>query len=115
MTELALDKEEWAALCDAARRAGRTEKEQAQHWLRLGRRVEDAGVSDRVLAALTAELSPDDLRPAEQAQYLDALMDAVSIPTPEQEAFFRHRREHGLGVGLNEAGELVGAIDADRQ
>lgn len=115
MTELALDAEEMAALRDAAKRTGRTETEQAEHWLRLGRLVEGHGLSDRVLSALKAEISPDDLGPEERDGYIDALLETVSTPTPEQVRFFQDRRDRQLGVGLDDNGNLVGLIDADRR
>ena len=38
---------------------------------------------------------------------LDKFAEAMSKPSPEEEAFFARRRELGLGVGLSEDGDLI--------
>lgn len=38
---------------------------------------------------------------------LDAFMDKVQVPGPNEEAFFEERRRKGLGVGLDEYGNLT--------
>ncbi|MBN2740981.1 MAG: hypothetical protein JXR35_08775 [Rhodobacteraceae bacterium] len=38
---------------------------------------------------------------------LDQFADAMSKPSPEEQAFFARRRELGLGVGLSEDGDLI--------
>ncbi|MEX1663102.1 hypothetical protein AB4874_15840 [Thioclava sp. 15-R06ZXC-3] len=38
---------------------------------------------------------------------LDKFAEAMSKPSPEEEAFFARRRELGLGVGLSEDGEII--------
>jgi len=40
---------------------------------------------------------------------LDALTDKLSVPGPNEEAFFEERRRKGLGVGLDDDGNLVKA------
>ncbi len=38
---------------------------------------------------------------------LKNLLNSISRPTPEEEAFFAKRRSLGLGVGLDEHGKIV--------
>ncbi|CTQ47353.1 hypothetical protein [Roseibium aggregatum] len=40
---------------------------------------------------------------------LDALTDKLSVPGPNEEAFFEERQREGLGVGLDDDGNLVKA------
>ena len=50
---------------------------------------------------------------------LDALTDKLSVPGPDEEAFFEERQREGLGVGLDADGNLVNAAavadDEERQ
>ncbi|MGS4987506.1 hypothetical protein ACVDG9_06030 [Roseibium sp. RP-7] len=38
---------------------------------------------------------------------LDMLTEKMAVPGPNEEAFFEERRRKGLGVGLDDDGELV--------
>lgn len=40
---------------------------------------------------------------------LDALTDKLSVPGPNEEAFFEERQRNGLGVGLDDEGNLINA------
>ncbi|WP_186392851.1 MULTISPECIES: hypothetical protein [unclassified Pannonibacter] len=42
---------------------------------------------------------------------LDALTDKMAVPGPDEDAFFEERRRKGLGVGLDDDGNLVNAGD----
>ncbi len=42
---------------------------------------------------------------------LDMLTDKMAVPGPNEEAFFEERRRKGLGVGLDDDGNLVDASD----
>lgn len=42
---------------------------------------------------------------------LDAFIDKVAAPGPNEEAFFEERRRKGLGVGLDENGNLISECD----
>ncbi|MGS4987510.1 hypothetical protein ACVDG9_06050 [Roseibium sp. RP-7] len=42
---------------------------------------------------------------------LDTLTDKMAVPRPNEEAFFEERRRKGLGVGLDDNGNLVNASD----
>lgn len=47
----------------------------------------------------------------EQQKRLDAFIDKMAVSGPNEEAFFEERRRKGLGVGLDEDGNLVKASD----
>lgn len=44
--------------------------------------------------------------------WLDAFVEKMSKPGPREEAFFKERQQQGLGVGLDNAGNLVHAHEA---
>jgi hypothetical protein len=48
---------------------------------------------------------------SEPPNKLDALTDKMAVPGPNEEAFFEERRRKGLGVGLDDDGNLVNASD----
>ena len=89
---------------------------QITHWMRIGRSIESAPEFSyaHIREALSGTRSPDKLSGEEQAVYLDELLEAVSGETPEQSTFFKARQEKGLGVGLNEAGELTNQVTSTR-
>lgn len=98
---------------DAAREAAqlhsRSVSAQVEHWIRLGRAVERDqrfGFA-QVEEALRGLRSPDELSASQQEDYFDRLGDEMFVATPEQRAFFADRRKRGVGVGLDEAGQLV--------
>lgn len=82
---------------------------QAEHWLRIGRAIERSPAFNyqRIRQALTAQLSPDELNGEEQEVFLEEFSDSMWRPSPEMEAFFADRRRRGVGVGLDEKGNLV--------
>lgn len=47
----------------------------------------------------------------EPQKKLDTLTDKVAVPGPNEEAFFEERWRKGLGVGLDDNGNLVDASD----
>lgn len=86
---------------------------QITHWLRIGRAIEKSGRFDsaRIAAALQASLAPEDLTEEEHAVWLTAFGEAMAEPGETSEAFFAKRRQLGLGVGLDESGEIVREAD----
>ncbi|MBA5779474.1 hypothetical protein H2509_20270 [Stappia sp. F7233] len=84
---------------------------QITHWLRIGRAIEKSGNFDhsRISAALAGKLGTTGLTDEEKDVWLDSFTDAMAQPGPEEEAFFARRRQLGLGVGLDAAGNLVRA------
>lgn len=92
-----------------AQASSRSISGQVTHWLRIGRAIERSPNFShvRIREAMEARRSPDTFGAEEQQAYLEELLAAASAPTPEQEAFFRARREDGLGAGLDEDGNIV--------
>jgi len=84
---------------------------QISHWVRIGRAVETSGKLDhaRIAAVLAGEMQTRELTPEEKSVWLDRFTDLMGEPGPEEEAFFANRRRRGLGVGLDEKGNLVHA------
>jgi len=98
-----------AALRDAAQVHSRSMSGQAEYWIKLGRAVErDPSFSysrlDRALRGIEA-VDPGSLTEQEQ-DYLFLNM-ARAAPPPQEETFWRDRHERGIGVGLDEEGNLV--------
>lgn len=50
-----------------------------------------------------------------ESAWLDAFTEAMSNPTAQEIVFFERRRALGLGVGLDENGDLVYARQSSRQ
>ena len=84
---------------------------QITHWVRIGRAIEKSGRFDhaRINAALAGELETSELTDEEKALWLDAFTETMTEPAPGEETHFARRRMLGLGVGLDEAGNLVQA------
>lgn len=82
---------------------------QIAHWIKIGRAIERSESFDyqRVIAALEASLSPDDLTAEEQEVWLAEFAEAMTQPSSQESAFFDQRQGLGRGVGLNDAGELT--------
>lgn len=100
---------EMDALREAAALQSRSLSGQAEHWLRLGRAFERDprfGFA-KVEQALKGLISPDELNDAEQEDYFEQLSDSYWAPSPVEDAFFADRRRRGVGVGMDEAGNMV--------
>ena len=52
-------------------------------------------------------LKLDELSEDEQDDFLDQLADLDANPTPARDAFYSERRRRGLGVGLDDTGNIV--------
>ncbi|OOY06956.1 hypothetical protein [Thioclava sp. F36-7] len=50
-----------------------------------------------------------------ESAWLDAFTEAMSKPTAQEIAFFERQRALGLGVGLDENGDLVYARQSSRE
>jgi hypothetical protein len=83
---------------------------QIAHWVRIGRAIEKSGNFDhaRITAALAGAIETTDLTDEEKDVWLDSFVDKMGKPGSKEEAFFARRRQFGLGVGLDAAGNLVG-------
>lgn len=86
---------------------------QITHWLRIGRAIEKSGNFDyaRIASALAGELPTRELTGEEKDVWLDAFVDTMGEPGPDEEAFYARRRKLGLGVGLDEDGNFVRGED----
>ncbi|MCL2716219.1 MAG: ParD-like family protein [Alphaproteobacteria bacterium] len=103
-----------SALRDAAHVHSRSMSGQAEYWIKLGRAVEhdpsfNLSRIDRALRGIEP-VALDGL----SRQELDLLFlgMAQAGPTPQEEAFWRDRRERGLGVGLDDDGNLIYGANA---
>ena len=59
--------------------------------------------------AKNMKLDDDTVAPEDKNIWLDRFTDLMGEPGPGEEAFFADRRRRGLGVGLDENGNLVRA------
>jgi hypothetical protein len=100
---------EMQAVREAASINNRSISGQAEHWIRIGRAVErDPRFGYvRIEQALKGLLSIDDLDGDEQEEFMDRLGDQLRAPSSNADAFYADRNRRGLGVGMDEAGELA--------
>ncbi len=82
---------------------------QIAHWVRIGRAIEKSGNFDhaRITAALAGDIETTELTDEEKDVWLDGFVEKMGQPGADENAFFARRRQPGLGVGLDEAGNLV--------
>ena len=82
---------------------------QIAHWVRIGRAIEKSGNFDHahITAALAGTIQTTDLSDEEKDVWLDSFIEKMGQPGVDENAFFARRRQLGLGVGLNAAGNLV--------
>jgi hypothetical protein len=82
---------------------------QITHWVRVGRAIEKSGNFDhvRITAALAGELETTDLTDEEKDVWLDSFVEKMGQSVSDEDAFFARRRQLGLGVGLDAAGNIV--------
>jgi hypothetical protein len=101
--------DEMKVLRDEAEISRRSIAGQAEHWMRIGRAIEKSSILnyERIKEALSGLASPDSLTGYEQELFFDLFSDSMEEVTPEQTAFFANRRKMGVGVGLDEDGNLV--------
>lgn len=62
---------------------------------------------DRVRQAFEARLPLSDLTGEEQEAYFDLIEALQEESTPAEEAFFADRRLRGVGVGMDDEGNIV--------
>jgi hypothetical protein len=82
---------------------------QVAHWVRIGRAIEKSGNFDhaRITAALAGQIDTTELTSEEKDVWLDSFVEKMGQPRSEEEAWFAQRRQLGLGVGLDTAGNLI--------
>ncbi|WP_215399207.1 ParD-like family protein [Rheinheimera oceanensis] len=88
--------------------------EQAAHWMRIGRFIEQSPLFDmaKVKAILQGQLSPDQLASNEEAAVYLGMFEADMFNentgyTHEQQAFYQQRQQRGLGAGVDSNGEVI--------
>jgi hypothetical protein len=79
---------------------------EGEAWLSSRNTIQE-NVNQRVEKALQGLISVDDLNGDEQEDYLDRFDESLSAPSPQMDAFFKDRQERGLGVGMDEAGNII--------
>lgn len=82
---------------------------QVEHWMKIGRAIEQSpGFNyERVQKALHAELNQDELSEEELAIYEEALFSSMYDLTDQFTGFIENQKAKGLGVGLDDEGNLV--------
>ena len=102
---------EMAALREAAKLQSRSLSGQAEHWLRLGRAVErDPRFGyTKVEQTLKGLLAPVELNTQEQKEYFDQFAANLWEPSAKEDAFFADMQRRGVGVGMDEVGNIVRA------
>jgi len=82
---------------------------QVAHWVRIGRAVEKSGHFDhaRITAALSGTIDTTELTDEEKDVWLDSFVEKMGQAGSDEDAHFARRRQLGLGVGLDAAGNLV--------
>ncbi|MFC4593708.1 ParD-like family protein [Sphingobium tyrosinilyticum] len=82
---------------------------QIAHWVRIGRAIEKSGNFDhaRITAALRGAIETTVLTDEEKDVWLDGFVEKMGQSGSDEDAFFARRRQLGLGVGLDAAGNLV--------
>jgi len=87
---------------------------QVVHWVRIGRAMENSGNFDhsRITAALAGDIETIELTEQEKDVWLDSFVEKMGQPGSDEEDFFSRRRQVGLGVGLDAAGNIVRAKTA---
>ncbi|ARU18296.1 TA system antitoxin ParD family protein [Croceicoccus marinus] len=80
----------------------RTLAGQVSHYIRIGQAVESLLSHDIVARILQAKISS-----SEDASALDALSAVAKDPSSEEIEFHIERQLRGLGVGLDDSGNLV--------
>jgi hypothetical protein len=108
---------EYEAVRQAAAVNSRSLAGQAEHWLRIGRAVERNPeiAYSRIERALRGLLSVDALNGDEQEEFFDHFAVAMRAPGKSEERFFEERERQGLGVGVDEANNLVYSPNARRR
>ena len=66
-----------------------------------------ASPKDKVGQALHGLFNVDGLSYEEQEEYFERFDDLLSKPSATADAFFKDMRERGLGVGMDDAGNIV--------
>lgn len=102
---------EMEILRDESKIFGRSIAGQAEHWIRIGRSIEQSEHFNyrKIQAVLKGTLNPDHLNRDEQEVYLDDLVTAMHQPQENMEAFLNQQNNAGIGIGLDQDNQLISA------
>lgn len=97
------------AVRHAAELHNRSLSGQAEHWLRLGRAVErDPRFGFVQIEEALRGLRPvGSLEPRQQDEFFARFADETLHPSEADHAYWSERKAQGLGVGLDDRGNLV--------
>lgn len=86
---------------------------QIAHWIKIGRAVERSGVYDeaRMRDVLAGKYDTTHLTEEEDAVWLDEFTQKMGTADDAECKFYEQRRRLGLGVGLDQGGNLIYATD----
>ncbi len=96
-------------LRDESKTFGRSIAGQAEHWMRIGRAIEQSNHFNyrKIQAVLNGTLSPDHLNRDEQEVYLDDFIEEMKLPQQAMSEHLSKQGEAGIGVGLDDDENLV--------
>ncbi len=102
-------------LRDESKTFGRSIAGQAEHWMRIGRAIEQSNHFNyrKIQAVLNGTLNPDHLNRDEQEVYLDDFIEEMKSPQQAMSKQLSDRNDAGLGVGLDEDDELIYATNTN--
>lgn len=100
---------EMNAIKAAAELNHRSVSSQAEYWIRLGRAVEQDPRFGQVQIeeALKGRRPLSSLTDEQQEEFLERFCVEMDKPTKEELDFWEDRRRKGLGVGMDEEGNIV--------
>ncbi len=89
-------------LRDESKTFGRSIAGQAEHWMRIGRAIEQSNHFNyrKIQAVLNGTLNPDHLNRDEEEVYLDDFIDEMKQPQQAMGEFLSTQSDAGVGVGL---------------
>ncbi len=89
-------------LRDESKTFGRSIAGQAEHWMRIGRAIEQSNHFNyrKIQAVLNGTLNPDHLNRDEEEVYLDDFIDEMKQPQQAMGEFLSMQSDAGVGVGL---------------
>jgi hypothetical protein len=100
---------EMNAIKAAAEVNQRSISDQAEHWIRLGRAVEQDPRFGHVQIqeALNGLRPPSSLTDEQQEAFLDEFEARLDNVSKAEAEFWEYRRRSGVGVGMDEDGNLI--------
>ena len=96
-------------LRDESKTFGRSIAGQAEHWMRIGRAIEQSDHFNyrKIQAVLNGTLNPDHLNRDEQEVFLDDFIEEMKSPHQEMSQHLSEQNDAGIGVGLDNDDQLI--------